>query len=134
MTIAGSYHLLGSFPPSTADRFNRKSFKTVASFKGHLSSSAHTGTYMVQCPWCSAWYSDMTSLAQHAEAMGNCLLKYSVDYRNFIKMATAGIIDLKVGDNHEDGTIKYYVPQNVLDEFQPQNPQQVQETGSGLMN
>ena len=98
-----------AFKPRS-DAADRKSFKADLPFKRHLTSSAHTKEFKVQCPRCLRFFDDMTALVNHAESQGHkCGLRYSDNYRQFLSNVTGGLLDLST-ESHQDGTLKYVVP------------------------
>ncbi|EAQ90644.1 hypothetical protein CHGG_02579 [Chaetomium globosum CBS 148.51] len=92
-----------------------KSFPRVAGLRGHLSSS-HIGQHKVQCPRCFKWFNSMTAITAHAESQSaRCDLRWTNGYRELIDQMTAGIVD--TAGKHEDGTVKYTVPDTARQYF-----------------
>ncbi|KAK3299246.1 uncharacterized protein B0H64DRAFT_317249 [Chaetomium fimeti] len=86
-----------------------KSFPSVAGLRGHLLSGPHTGLHKVQCPRCFKWFNTMAAITAHAESQSvRCDLHRTDGYRQLLDQMTAGMID--TAGKHEDGTLKYTVP------------------------
>lgn len=93
-----------------------KSFPRAGGLRGHLLSASHTSQYKVQCPRCFKWFNSMAAITAHAESQSvRCDLRSTDGHRPLIDQLTAGIID--TAGKHEDGTVKYTVPDSARQYF-----------------
>src|SRR5262245_1028837 len=89
---------------------------------GHLKSPVHNKTRQVQCPHCNHWFDNLAGLIQHAESYGKCKLKTTIEFRQFVRLATGGLIDVDPKAPNSDGTVKYFVSDQAQDILGRQKP------------
>jgi hypothetical protein len=91
----------------------RKSLENRTGLIQHLKSPAHMDAQL-RCPGCLRQYASATALVQHAESQAiRCQIRDSNEYKMAVNAITGGFVD--TAGRHEDDTIRYVAPDDVLD-------------------
>lgn len=87
-----------------------KSFGSGNALVAHIPAAHPKKALRVECPTCLRKFDSITALTQHSESQGvKCEVRKTEEFRQFVDQLTGGIVD--TADLHDDGTNKYFVPE-----------------------